>query len=1313
MEPSARQNVTILFAAVISVQLVLTLGASATAPSSLNPSLFAGHTRRSLGPARGAVLALRGGAEEGGDGARESTSPRVSSGGPGRQRRSDRHRRSSSRRDGDHDGHRMEGSATRSADSDGRPKRDEVQREGGKKTGKEGRRGEQYRSAVDGHRAGRESVRKEEPKVLPSPMQWPHARFCFDEGNEKGDQEARNPSGSSHRPWQPQPPSDEFRDPDATAASTAGKRLPTAQPSVTAGVFSTGGAALRSEGAHTSPRDRSWKQTSFRTTFSGMHPSRAADLNRPTGISADKAPWIERDRTGLRTDRRDGLGGRRNTGRDARKKPRDPLRSKAEGGNESERWSPGAPRRELSSHVRNDEVRRGSERPNVAGRRHEMRSREGRAGRDEHLRHRERRNWNQGGSWSDRGRPDGTKWTRQRSGYNNNEELLRASGGDEGTKEDSDDWMYWSDDFDRCVDNGTLAREMARDHDEEALAQKCSSTLHRERREIFVHRWREISGQENFVKGRYCRDAETWLQRWAGRVQDYIPTSAEGLRKYREDALALLGGVGNGTDKCNIPHGLSSETVHQTSSLDVEKSEAGGDGHEGFLSAPKTSLEERTKAYLQDDSCFVSPRPSVAASMDHVQGDHVGNTPVDCEDGGKESVGDVSDPESKGELIQRIERARQTWREGPKWGNLEIDLVAELDEMSLLGSDRGVKVLDTFLVERPSEYLDRSFGGLVSASLSGRGTDGHAGCGEAEMCGIPLHYDSTALPTVLDVGSEIPPGVVRFLGTTMNGGWRNPAKHTKRTGVSVLAAGKYWDETYANGTTMRVRGSPIAAFDLVNAHVDEYWATLEDDNWPAPAGTRYCQPGIGVTLEDVLEWSPQPVADYLAVHEGWFTLDIGRGRRLLPTSYCIRNGGSRFGCPYSWLLYGAESRLGPWFALDARGFDWVNMTDNYEPLYKELAEGQKYVFPNDHELGGRDEPQDGFLEPIPHHAAVWRVRNPDESGRGFRFFRLMQIRGRMYEARRMVVQGFELYGDLLMGLEESELESLVNPPGLTQEEEELLEDQNEVGAKKSLSWDPRVLMERERQRDYKGPTYADKMSEAYRDIQERFEKLTTDAINAGKATTDAIKAKRAEGHASDGRDSDDHDADAEPLLQDSKLEPSLAVPAPDQPRIELFNLQMMDSDEMLRFVWGQEHVAYAILDVKRWAALGENRNSLPEVLDRWVHLTSAAGISEVKRTCQLLGLLVEHGVIDGGMLAATVANEGLSSVLRAENMTFLKHLNSLLTSLKMTTVPIADQSEDDAGVGEAEADGKFFPLTLSRPLHLSHCCCLFPLPMLP
>jgi len=82
-----------------------------------------------------------------------------------------------------------------------------------------------------------------------------------------------------------------------------------------------------------------------------------------------------------------------------------------------------------------------------------------------------------------------------------------------------------------------------------------------------------------------------------------------------------------------------------------------------------------------------------------------------------------------------------------------------------------------------------------------------------------------------------------------------------------------------------------------------------------------------------------------------------------------------------------------------------------------------------------------FVEPVPHHAAVWRVRNPDESGRGFRFFRLMQIRSRKYKQRPLIVQGFEIYGALRMGLPEEEAEDVVNPAELTEEEEELLEGQ--------------------------------------------------------------------------------------------------------------------------------------------------------------------------------------------------------------------------------------------------------------------------------
>jgi hypothetical protein len=48
-------------------------------------------------------------------------------------------------------------------------------------------------------------------------------------------------------------------------------------------------------------------------------------------------------------------------------------------------------------------------------------------------------------------------------------------------------------------------------------------------------------------------------------------------------------------------------------------------------------------------------------------------------------------------------------------------------------------------------------------------------------------------PTVLEEGSEIPPGVLRLLGSTHNGGWRNPTAFPRETGVSILGAGKYWE----------------------------------------------------------------------------------------------------------------------------------------------------------------------------------------------------------------------------------------------------------------------------------------------------------------------------------------------------------------------------------------------------------------------------------------------------------------------------------------------------------------------------------------
>ena len=55
---------------------------------------------------------------------------------------------------------------------------------------------------------------------------------------------------------------------------------------------------------------------------------------------------------------------------------------------------------------------------------------------------------------------------------------------------------------------------------------------------------------------------------------------------------------------------------------------------------------------------------------------------------------------------------------------------------------------------------------------------------------------------------------MRFLGTTANGGWRNPAKHSVRTGVSVLAAGKWWEEAYGNGLRVDVCMNAYASSGL-------------------------------------------------------------------------------------------------------------------------------------------------------------------------------------------------------------------------------------------------------------------------------------------------------------------------------------------------------------------------------------------------------------------------------------------------------------------------------------------------------------------
>jgi hypothetical protein len=55
------------------------------------------------------------------------------------------------------------------------------------------------------------------------------------------------------------------------------------------------------------------------------------------------------------------------------------------------------------------------------------------------------------------------------------------------------------------------------------------------------------------------------------------------------------------------------------------------------------------------------------------------------------------------------------------------------------------------------------------------------------------------------------------LRSLANGGWANPARHTGRTGVAVVAAGRRWLEDRDNGTAGSSRGPAHAAFDEVRA----------------------------------------------------------------------------------------------------------------------------------------------------------------------------------------------------------------------------------------------------------------------------------------------------------------------------------------------------------------------------------------------------------------------------------------------------------------------------------------------------------------
>ena len=269
-----------------------------------------------------------------------------------------------------------------------------------------------------------------------------------------------------------------------------------------------------------------------------------------------------------------------------------------------------------------------------------------------------------------------------------------------------------------------------------------------------------------------------------------------------------------------------------------------------------------------------------------------------------------------------------------------------------------------------------------------------------------------------------------------------------------------------------------------------------------------------------------------------------------------------------------------------------------------------------------------------------------------------------------------------MGLPEDDIESIANPPELTEEEEGLLDSHNQVQGRRKLSWDPKVLMERERQREYKGPTYADRMSEAYREVEERFQKLTTQAILAGKRR-DGEGVAHEVPIVDQEQFTQDQDCWGEEEAAMDPAAPGAVVP--EQPRIELVNLKMMDADELLHFVWGQERSSHAMFDVKRWVELSENTRKLAKVVDRWVHLSSAKGAKESVMTCEILEYLLQESLVDPKAVQAAVADEELQDILRAENMVMLKRLNVVLSRLDLPLIP-GDDCDDEAGGDKADDD---------------------------
>ncbi|EKX45045.1 hypothetical protein GUITHDRAFT_109088 [Guillardia theta CCMP2712] len=496
-------------------------------------------------------------------------------------------------------------------------------------------------------------------------------------------------------------------------------------------------------------------------------------------------------------------------------------------------------------------------------------------------------------------------------------------------------------------------------------------------------------------------------------------------------------------------------------------------------------------------------------------------------------------------------------------------------------------------------------------------------------------------PKMLEDESEIPPGVFRFLGRTKNGGWRNPGKHTHLTGVQVKAPGSWFEELGQNGQMIRIRGPAFMALDHVFPWRDKQFELLDTDDVPSRKGVRVLQPAIGVRVPDLLEWRERPICDWMAWNEGWFVVDVGRGRRVRPTHYCMRNGGGVLSSPGAWIVEGSCSRKGPWSAVDMRGFDFDIETVSFEEKYFERAKSRQYVFPKDNEKGGFKEPEDGYIIPKSHCSIVWRTTDIEKDW--YRFIRVTQFKAMDCFTKRMFVQGFELYGELKMGCDEIEREEEVNPQELTDEENNLLAEEVEIALKKKVvTWDPKDLIDRERQKA----------------LEERFERITEEALKAGQRQQVDISPQDEE--EVQGKDNE---------------------------------LGQMSASEILYVVWESEDFQRAVQDVIHW--LKGCKDSVSTVRS-WLRTASSHTTQNVDKTCKLLDKLLQASAITASQLSEAVSDPETVDIISSDNPHLLKSLNSMLVAHSMPTIT---SPEDDEGGGAG--DDLEEEMELLRQLRLS------------